>query len=106
MALSSCVCSSKTAIAKVALVLGKSWLWSVSLHFSTQRKMLLLPQYCSVVGLQKMSRLSLMFLIVTSLALTVYFGSVAWRVSDDGDNDITGHVLTGQGNGWRSAPAR
>jgi hypothetical protein len=53
-----------------------------------------------------MSRLSLMFLIVTSLALTVYFGSVAWRVSDDGDNDITGHVLTGQGNGWRSTPAR
>jgi hypothetical protein len=68
--------------------------------------MLLLPQNCLVVELQKMSRLSLMFLIVTSLALTVYFGSVAWRVSDDGDNDITGHVLTGQGNGWRSTPAR
>jgi hypothetical protein len=57
-------------------------------------------------GVSEMSRLSLMFLIVTSLALTVYFGSVAWRVSDDGDNDITGHVLTGQGNGWRSTPAR
>jgi len=53
-----------------------------------------------------MSRLSLAFLIVTSLALTVYFGSVAWRLSDDGDNDITGYISTGQGNGWRSPPAR
>jgi hypothetical protein len=67
---------------------------------------MLLPSNCGIVGLTEMSRLSLMFLIVTSLALTAYFGSVAWRLSDDGDNDITGRVSTGQGNGWRSAPAR
>lgn len=53
-----------------------------------------------------MSRISFAFLIVTSLALTVYFGSVAWRLSDDGDNDITGRISTGQSNGWRSPPSR
>jgi hypothetical protein len=53
-----------------------------------------------------MGRLSLAFLIVTSLALTAYFGSVAWRLSDDGDNDITGRIRAGQSNGWRSPPAR
>jgi hypothetical protein len=53
-----------------------------------------------------MGRLSLAFLIVTSLALTAYFGSVAWRLSGDGDNDITGRISAGQANGWRSPPAR
>jgi hypothetical protein len=53
-----------------------------------------------------MSRLSLAFLIVTSLALTAYFGSVAWRLSDDGSDDITGRISAGQGNGWRSPPAK
>jgi hypothetical protein len=52
-----------------------------------------------------MSRISFAFLIVTSLALTVYFGSVAWRLSDDG-NDITGRISTGQSIGWRSPPSR
>jgi hypothetical protein len=54
----------------------------------------------------EMSRLSLAFLIVTSLALTAYFGSVAWRLSDDGSDDIISRISTGQGNGWRSPPAR
>jgi hypothetical protein len=53
-----------------------------------------------------MTRLSIAFLIMTSLALTIYFGSVAWRLSDDGDDDITGRISAGQGNGWRSPPAR
>jgi hypothetical protein len=54
----------------------------------------------------EMSRLSLAFLIVTSLALTAYFGSVAWRLSDDGSDDITGRISAAQGNGWRSPPAK
>jgi hypothetical protein len=53
-----------------------------------------------------MSRLSFAFLIVTSLALTAYFGSVAWRLSGDGDNDMTGRIWVGQSNGWRSPPAK
>jgi hypothetical protein len=57
-------------------------------------------------GVKVMSRISLAFLIVTSLALTVYFGSFAWRLSDDGDNDITGRISAGQSNGWRSPPAK
>jgi hypothetical protein len=67
--------------------------------------MLLLSQL-SGCGVQVMGRLSLAFLIVTSLALTAYFGSVAWRLSDDADNDITSRILAAQGNGWRSPPAR
>ena len=61
---------------------------------------------CVGCGVIEMSKLSLTFLIVTSLALTAYFGSVAWRVSGDGDSDITGRISTGHGNGWRSPPAR
>jgi hypothetical protein len=38
-----------------------------------------------------MSRLSFVFLIVTGLALTVYFGAAAWRLSDDSHLDVTGH---------------
>jgi hypothetical protein len=53
-----------------------------------------------------MGKLSLAFLIVTSLALTVYFGSVAWRLSDDGDDDITGRIPARHTNGWRSTPAK
>jgi hypothetical protein len=62
--------------------------------------------HCVIVEFTAMSRISFAFLIVTSLALTVYFGSVAWRLSDDGDNDITGRISTGQSNGWRSPPSR
>src|SRR5437764_15265848 len=54
----------------------------------------------------EMSRLSLAFLIVTSLALTAYFGSVAWRLSDDSDHDITNQISAGQSNGWSWPRAR
>jgi hypothetical protein len=37
-----------------------------------------------------MSRLSFVFLIVTGLALTVYFGAAAWRLSDDSHLEVTG----------------
>jgi hypothetical protein len=40
----------------------------------------------------KMSRLSFALLLVTSLVLTVYFGAAAWRLTDDGHMDITGHI--------------
>jgi hypothetical protein len=39
-----------------------------------------------------MSRLSFALLLVTSLVLTVYFGAAAWRLTDDGHMDITGHI--------------
>jgi hypothetical protein len=35
-----------------------------------------------------MSRLSLALLLVTGLALTAYFGTAAWRISEAGDADI------------------
>jgi hypothetical protein len=40
----------------------------------------------------KMSRLSFVLLLVTSLVLTVYFGAAAWRLTDDSHMDITGHI--------------
>jgi hypothetical protein len=39
-----------------------------------------------------MSRISFMLLVVTSLALTIYFGTAAWRLTDDSHFDITGHI--------------
>ena len=39
-----------------------------------------------------MSRLSIAFLLMASLVLTVYFGAAAWRLSDDSRPDITGHI--------------
>jgi hypothetical protein len=37
-----------------------------------------------------MGQFLLALLIVTGLALTTYFGAVAWHVSDDNQSDITG----------------
>jgi hypothetical protein len=37
-----------------------------------------------------MSRISFMVLIVTALALTAYFGTAAWRLTDDSHLDVTG----------------
>jgi hypothetical protein len=39
-----------------------------------------------------MSRLSFALLITTALVLTAYFGAAAWRVSDDSQMEITGHI--------------
>jgi hypothetical protein len=44
------------------------------------------------VGAREMSRLSFALLIVAGLILTAYFGAAAWRMSDDSQTDITGHV--------------
>jgi hypothetical protein len=38
------------------------------------------------------SRLSFGFLIATGLILTSYFGMAAWRLSQDSEADITGHI--------------
>jgi hypothetical protein len=37
-----------------------------------------------------MSRISFMVLIVTALALTAYFGTAAWRLTDGSHFDVTG----------------
>jgi hypothetical protein len=42
-----------------------------------------------------MSRLSFALLIVTGLVLTTYFGTAAWRLSDDSRSDITGQIPHG-----------
>jgi hypothetical protein len=44
------------------------------------------------IGAKEMSRISFMLLIVTGLALTVYFGTAAWRLTDDSHLDITGRI--------------
>jgi len=53
-----------------------------------------------------MSRLSFLFLIFTSLMLTAYFGAAAWRLSDDGESDITGALAPAQHSGWKAVPAK
>ncbi len=40
-----------------------------------------------------MSRLSFFVLIAIGLALTVYFGTEAWRLSDSSRHDVTGAIL-------------
>lgn len=52
-----------------------------------------------------MSRLSFIFLIFTSLMLTAYFGAAAWRLSDDGDKDITGTLAPAPHSGWKAVPS-
>ena len=39
-----------------------------------------------------MSRLSVLLLLVVSLVLTVYFGTSAWRLTDDSRADMNGHI--------------
>ena len=43
-----------------------------------------------VFGAKEMSRLSFVFLIVTGLALTAYFGAETWRLSDDSHMALPG----------------
>jgi hypothetical protein len=65
-----------------------------SAHSPTQRKVVIFqiikPE---TTGAKEMSRISFMLLIVTGLALTVYFGTAAWRLTDDSHLDITGQIL-------------
>lgn len=53
--------------------------------------MLVLEDYVLVVG-PSVSQFSFMFLLVTSLMLTVCVGVAAWRTSDD-RLDVTGSTL-------------
>jgi hypothetical protein len=58
-----------------------------------------ISEKCSSVtggfGVTNMSRFSFALLIVTGLLLTAYFGAAAWRVSDDSQMDLTGHIAPG-----------
>ena len=63
------------------------------LHSPTQRKVVIFQNQCTGDHRTKeMSRISFMLLIVTGLALTVYFGTAAWRVTDASHLDITGRI--------------
>jgi hypothetical protein len=66
------------------------------LHFPTQRKMIIFriikPE---IIGAKEMIRISFTLLIVTGLALTAYFGTAAWRLTDDSHVDVTGQIPHG-----------
>jgi hypothetical protein len=47
-----------------------------------------------------MNRLSLAVLLVTGLALTAYFGTTAWRLSESSELDITSNVPPVPHTGW------
>lgn len=49
-----------------------------------------------------MDRLAIGLLVATGLLLTVYFGLLAWRISDDAD--ITGQIPR-QTYGWKPTQA-
>jgi hypothetical protein len=51
-----------------------------------------------------MSRLSLALLLVTGLALTAYFGTAAWRISEAGDADIVTRTPPALQSGWHEHP--
>jgi hypothetical protein len=51
------------------------------------------------------SRLSLALLLVTGLALTAYFGTAAWRISEAGDADIVSGMPPALESGWHARPA-
>jgi hypothetical protein len=71
------------------------------LHFPTQRKVIIFQiTKTETIGAKEMSRISFMLLIVTGLALTAYFGTAAWRVTDDSHLDTTGQIP--RGTRWRS----
>jgi hypothetical protein len=50
------------------------------------------------------SRLSLALLLVTGLALTAYFGTAAWRISEAGDTDVVGSMPPALESGWHAHP--
>ena len=52
-----------------------------------------------------MSRLSLALLLVTGLALTAYFGTAAWRISEAGEADIGSSMPPpALESGWHAHP--
>jgi hypothetical protein len=46
----------------------------------------------AIFGVEEMSQLSFLLLIVTGLLFTAYFGTAAWRLSDDSHVDVTGQI--------------
>jgi len=52
-----------------------------------------------------MNRLSLTLLLVTGLALTAYFGTTAWRLSESSGLDITSNIPPAPHTGWQHAGA-
>jgi hypothetical protein len=52
-----------------------------------------------------MNRLSLALLLVTGLALTAYFGTTAWRLSEASELDMTSNIPPAPQNGWQRAGA-
>jgi hypothetical protein len=52
-----------------------------------------------------MNRLSLALLLVTGLALTAYFGTTAWRLSESSELDITSNIPPAPQTGWQHAGA-
>jgi hypothetical protein len=47
-----------------------------------------------------MNRLSVAFLVATGLALTAYFGTTAWRLSESSDVDIGTTAPPALHTGW------
>jgi hypothetical protein len=43
-------------------------------------------------GVEEMSRLAFALFIATGLFFTAYFGTAAWRLSDDSHVEITGQI--------------
>jgi hypothetical protein len=52
-----------------------------------------------------MNRLSLTLLLVTGLALTAYFGTTAWRLSESSGLDFTSNIPPAPHTGWQRAGA-
>jgi hypothetical protein len=62
----------------------------------TQRKVVIFrTTEPETIGAKEMSRISFMLLIVMGLALTAYFGTAAWRLTDDSHLDATGQIPHG-----------
>jgi hypothetical protein len=64
---------------------------SASLHFPTRLTVLVSTFSSLVCGEKALSQFSFMFLLVTSLMLTVCVGVAAWRISDD-RAEVTGSI--------------
>jgi hypothetical protein len=47
-----------------------------------------------IPGVEEMSRLAFALFIATGLFFTAYFGTAAWRLSDDSHLDVTGQIRT------------
>jgi hypothetical protein len=46
----------------------------------------------AIFEVEEMSQLSFLLLIVAGLFFTAYFGTAAWRLSDDSHVDVTGQI--------------